>query len=43
MCILIGVGVLLWGVSLWKKEIRKGVGIFFILLYIAYTAYLLVR
>lgn len=41
--ILIGIMAFTYIISLAKKEIRKPVGIFMILMYVAYTAFLLIR
>lgn len=43
MCVLIGVSLFTYILSLIKKEIRRPAGIVMILIYAAYTAFLLVR
>ena len=43
MSILIGISLFTYLISLWKKEIRRPAGIVMILMYAAYTAFLLVR
>ena len=43
MCVLIGIMLFTYLISLWKKEIRRPAGIVMILMYAAYTAFLLVR